>query len=115
MIKDSPFADESLSIYPSEYIDYVRKLPCLIEGEAADPHHLKAVGAGRKREIPKWEDYTVIPLQRKFHVELEQIGLKKFELKYDINLYGEALNIVAHWIFHKYKIGLENEPKTETD
>ncbi len=84
-----------------EYKDYVNTLPCLICGGAAEGHHLVAVGMGRKRETPKWEDYTAIPLSRRYHAELHQIGRKKFEKKYYINLYKEALIILSRWIFNE--------------
>ena len=103
MTKDSIFPDEIFDISPEEYLNHVRSLPCLIGGGAADPHHLKAVGAGRKRSRPKWEDYTVVPLGRKYHREVEQIGLKKFEEKHKIDLFRSALLILANWIFDKQK------------
>lgn len=113
MSKDSPFPDESLSIDPKEYLDHVRKLPCLISGKAADPHHLKAVGAGRKRSTSKLEDYMIIPLFRQYHTEVEQIGLAKFEEKYKINLYECALLILTKWIFHKHKLQEEINGKRD--
>ena len=91
MSKDSPFPDEPTSIDTVEYLNYVRALPCLIKGKAADPHHLKAVGAGRKRQVPKWEDYTAVPLQRVYHGEVEQIGIPAFNEKYKIDI------ILAGW------------------
>ena len=53
---------------------------------------------GRKKEFPKWEDYTQIPLNRQYHQELHQIGISKFEDKYKIDLHKEALHILAKWI-----------------
>ena len=80
----------------------MRTLPCLISGRGGvDPHHLKTVGMGRKRALPKWEDFTTIPLCRKHHQELHQIGRETFERKYYINLYKEALKILAQWIFNE--------------
>ena len=85
-----------------DYKEYVRTLPCLICGRGGvDPAHLKAVGAGRKRELPKWEDFTIIPLSHEYHQELHYIGMTKFEKKYQINLYKEALTILAKWIFNE--------------
>ena len=83
-----------------DYKDHVRKLPCLIGGQGScDIHHLSAVGLGRRRSLPKWEDFTIIPLNRRLHSELHQIGIAQFEKKYKINLYKEALLILARWIF----------------
>ena len=113
MSKDSPFADESLSIDPKEYLDYVRSLPCLISGKAADPHHLKA-GRWRKRE--RMEDYMVIPLFREYHSELHQIGPEKFEEKYNISLYECAFDIFVKWVFNKHKLQEEqNDQKNTAD
>lgn len=84
-----------------DYKNYVRTLPCLIRGGAADPHHLKAIGVGRKRALPKWEDYTLVPLERQYHVELHQIGVSSFEERHNINLYYEALQILAKWLFKR--------------
>ncbi|NHZ85227.1 MAG: DUF968 domain-containing protein [Planctomycetia bacterium] len=91
-----------------DYKNHVRKLPCTLCGRAADPHHLKAVGMGRKRSLPKWEDYTLVPLERRYHVELEQIGISRFHVKHNINLYKEALFILAQWIFSKSEIERKN-------
>ncbi len=80
----------------------MRTLPCLVGGRGGvDAHHLRSVGVGRKRSLPKWEDYSVIPLIRQYHQELHQIGVLQFEKKYKINLYKEALKILAQWIFNE--------------
>ena len=60
---------------------------------------------GRKRALPKWEDYTLVSLERRYHVELEQIGVTKFEERYKINLYKEALIILSKWIFNEENNG----------
>ena len=113
MSKDLPYADESLSIDPKEYLDYVRSLPCLISGKAADPHHLKAVGAGRRRSRKMLEDYMVVPLLRQYHTEFDDIGKTKFEEKYKINLYECALVILTRWIFNKSKLQEEEYGKRD--
>ena len=81
------------------YKSYIETLPCLISGQGSEGHHLVAVGMGRDRNLPKWEDYARIPLSRQYHQELHQIGILQFEKKYYINLYKEALKILAKWIF----------------
>ena len=70
-------------IEDTEYLEYIRKTPCLINTKRSDPHHLRSRGAFGS-------DYTAIPLAREFHSELEQIGVKKFEKKYNINVWREA-------------------------
>ena len=86
------------------YKSYIETLPCLIGGGVAEGHHLVAVGMGRNRKTSKWEDYTRIPLNRRYHTELHQIGISQFEKKYKINLYKEAFIILAKWIFHKNQL-----------
>ena len=82
-----------------DYKDHVRKLPCLVCDEAADAHHLVSVGMGRKRALPRWEDYTIVPLCRNHHQELHQVGLTVFQNNWQINLVKKALLILAQWIF----------------
>ena len=124
MSKDSPFPDESLSIDTVEYLNYVRSLPCIVnqtaygnEGinpcGASDPHHLLAVGTGRNRKTPRWEDYKAIPLCREHHAELHQIGIIKFENEWAVMLFKESLIILARWIFHKSKLQKENNGKRD--
>jgi hypothetical protein len=81
------------------YIEHVRNLPCCVGGEGhVDPHHLKAIGMGRNRVNLMWEHFTVIPLSRSKHTEIEQIGVAAFEEKYQIDVYKFALHTLAKWI-----------------
>ena len=108
MSKDSPFADESLSIDPKEYLGHVRSLPCVVNRKdcfrAVDPHHLFNVGLGRNRKVARWEDFTVIPLCRRCHSEQHSIGWLSFQSQYAVDFYFEGLKILAKWIFHKSKL-----------
>ena len=107
MEKDSPFADERLSIDPKEYLDHVRSLPCVVSRKdclhSSDPHHLFNVGLGRNRKVARWEDYTVIPMCRRCHSEQHSIGRLTFQSRYGVDFYLEGMKILAKWIFEKGK------------
>lgn len=85
-------------IIDEDYLDYVRSLPCstqLCINSKSDPHHLKAVGW---REA-KRNDYTVLPLCRQHHSEVEQIGMEKFCQKYQMeDLWKDALYNLAGYL-----------------
>lgn len=79
-----------------EHLAKVRAMPCLICNRSADPHHLLKIGMGRnrKREMP--EHKTAIPLCIEHHTEVHQIGLKRFNAKYDVDLWREAFRLVMN-------------------
>ena len=91
----------------TDYKKYIETLPCLISGGVTEGHHLVSIGMGRDRKLSRWEDYTRIPLSREYHSELHQIGLAQFEKKYQVNLYKEALIILAKWIFNEEDNGIK--------
>lgn len=71
-------------IVDENYLDHVRSLACIVPTcgfRPVDPHHLKAVGW---REA-KRNDYSTVPLCRRHHSEVEQIGMEKFCAKYSID------------------------------
>ena len=77
-------------VIDEEYLDYIRKQPCLVCRHDSDPHHLvtrKAFGS----------DYTAIPLCRNHHTEIGW-GIGKFELKYKINLWKDAHRLLERWM-----------------
>ena len=86
-------------ITPLDYLDYIRSLPCLICGKPGEPHHLEAVGMGRNRNRELKEHYTTIPLCRNHHIEIETVGLKAFETKYNVNLWREAMRLLTYTIY----------------
>lgn len=64
-----------------EYLDVIRTLHCAVcFAVPAEPHHLISRGAGGS-------DHYCVPLCRKHHSELEQVGKTKFEHKHDIDLW----------------------------
>ena len=83
-----------------EFLEFTRKQPCtvggcMVPGTRRDPHHLKTRAT--------WgSDYTVIPMCRMHHAQVETEGVSKFESKHHLNLWKEAhahLLIFAktHW------------------
>ena len=81
-------------IEDKKYLEYIRKRGCLISNEKADPHHLTTRGACGS-------DYTAIPLSRKYHTEIEQNGVKKFEEKYKINTWKEAHRLLERFMLQR--------------
>ncbi len=74
-----------------EYLDYIRSHACLIGilcyGKV-EPHHDPTVGAGGS-------DYTSVPLCRKHHSEVGQIGKKRFQEKYGVNFDKERVRLLT--------------------
>ena len=98
---DLPFVDIG-EISVEEYKKHVQTLPCLICGKVAEGHHLFPVGMGRNRKVPRWEDYTRVPLCNAHHINGIHIdGQKDFELKHSISLYKEALIILSKFVFER--------------
>lgn len=67
------------------YLQFVRTQPCVVAScnTKAEPHHLISRGA--------WgSDYTCIPMCRKHHSEIEQLGTDKFQHRYSLNTWQEA-------------------------
>ena len=78
-----------------EHLAKVRKMPCLVCGHEASPHHLKTVGLGRNRKRELIEHKTVIPLCTIHHTEIHQIGIRRFNEKYNIDCWREAFRLVV--------------------
>tara|TARA_Y100000310_G_scaffold256570_1_gene264395 strand:+ start:104 stop:268 length:165 start_codon:yes stop_codon:yes gene_type:complete len=45
----------------------------------------------------KMKDYSCIPLCRIHHSERHQLGNKKFEDKYSVNLWKDAFNLIRRY------------------
>lgn len=75
-----------------KYIAYVKDHGCIVCGdEGVDPHHLVSRAA--------WgSDYFCIPLCREHHVEIEQIGVMKFESKYDATVWKDCAFLLERWV-----------------
>lgn len=78
-----------------DYKEWIHKFPCVIKGTLpVDGHH--AVGERGMGE--KASDYGMVPLSHELHMELHDIGIVKFELKYNINFKELALNYLHRYI-----------------
>jgi len=76
-----------------DYLNYIRKLPCSVCGQQAEPHHLEAIGMGMNRKKPTPRHYSAIPLCREHHTEIHW-NRQKFEEKYRFNSWKEAFKLV---------------------
>ena len=63
--------------------------------QPCDPDHLEARGMGGA--TTKMKDYSCIPLCRIHHSERHQLGNKKFEDKYSVNLWKDAFNLIRRY------------------
>lgn len=71
-----------------EFLDFVRSKSCTVGRDCLgplDPHHVVAVGWRESKR----NDFTALPLCRKHHGEIEQIGVEKFEAKYKVSVWAE--------------------------
>ena len=81
-----------------EYIKYIKEQDCLICFKAfVDADHLKAIGMGGNRKKPSLKHYTCIPLCRLHHRERHDLGIERFEKKYNINLWKECLLLLVKY------------------
>lgn len=71
---------------------------CCISGKRAELHHVDHVGMGRNRNEITHIGMRAMPLSRKYHNEVHQIGQKSFEEKYHV--YGVKIDKL---IASKYK------------
>ena len=101
------FEDEFVERYSLEYYEYMKSEECCITGtEFADPHHLIAIGMGQSRKKPSSKHFTIVPLCREMHTELHQIGIHKFQEKYNIQLWQKAFNMLFNWFIVQTGRGL---------
>jgi len=84
-----------------EYLESRRGGKCEVCFKPADRHHLDEVGMGRDRTIPMKNHFMIGDLCRKHHIELGQIGEKRFNAKYDVNVWEWACRRLAQWIWDK--------------
>ena len=90
--------DKALTQRDEAYLEFIRTHPCCIcggyhEDGKVDAHHLQRSGVA-----VKGPDYSTIPLCRIHHGEYHQIGQKRFEQRYLINLYVVVLALLAEYI-----------------
>lgn len=74
-----------------DYVAWIDSLPCVVCGRhGVDPHHLSSRGSGGS-------DYSCIPLKRKYHNEIEQIGVKAFNKKHHCDVWHDAWRLVVKY------------------
>lgn len=89
--------DQEQKLSSKKYLDYIRKQPCIVCGlQPCDPDHLEARGMGNANSSG-YKDYSCVPLCRIHHSERHQTGSKKFENKYNINLWKDAFNLIRRY------------------
>jgi len=94
-----------------EYVDFVRKRPCLVCGKRpVDADHLIARGRGSAKQI----DFFCIPLDREHHSERHQIGDEKFQAKYRLNLWRCAAEMLCEFFLARGPTAYIFEGKNES-
>jgi len=81
-----------------KYLDYIRKIPCIITGQPAEPHHLRAIGSSGERKKPSRRHYTAVPLSRDIHIAAHVLTSSKFKERYSINLWAEAHRLFTNYV-----------------
>lgn len=101
LINDIPCRDSLLNYAPDigkyVYLCLINK-KCCISGKRAELHHVDHVGMGRNRREIHHIGMRAMPLSRKYHNEVHNIGQQSFNEKYHI--YGVKIDEV---IASKYK------------
>ena len=85
----------------TDYVAYVRTLPCVICQNDAEASHLRHVGMGGDRKKENWRHFTTVPMCRLHHDEYGSSKFGFYEEVYDINLYKVALKILAQWLMEQ--------------
>jgi len=79
------------------YLDFIRRKKCLIcRRISPDAHHVRSRGAGGS-------DYDTVPLCRKHHTELHQIGQRTFESRKGFNFYREIVELNLEFKKHCHR------------
>lgn len=79
-----------------DYIKYIKSHYCIICGKSpVDPDHLEHLGMGGSGKNSK--DWSCLPICRIHHRERHDIGNKRFEEKYNINLWKEAFFLIRKY------------------
>ena len=74
-----------------DYIDWLRRRPCLVCGAVAQAHHTVTKGAGGS-------DYRTVPLCWTHHADLHGQGEKYFEEEYLVDLKDEIIRSLEAYI-----------------
>ena len=73
------------------YLQYIKKQPCIITGQKAEPHHTQTRGAFGS-------DYSAVPLSRIPHSECHYIGQHTFQKKYGISFNESVTKLLINYI-----------------
>ena len=77
-----------------DYIKYIKSKHCLVCGRSpVDPDHLEHLGMGGANK-GGLKDYSCVSLCRQHHSERHDLGLRRFEEKYNLNLWKEAFYLL---------------------
>ena len=86
-----------------EYLKHVRKHPCFVCSETnVDCDHLQIRGMGGKGSRKGAHsgtiiDFSCVPLCRLHHTERHSLGIRRFNEKYNVDLWKEALMLLRSW------------------
>ena len=92
MIDPYPYRDK-------DYIEFIREQPCCVTGlinstrESVVAHHTESRGMGTK-----CSDYKTVPLCQSIHLELHQIGKKRFLDKYMVDFKDVIIQCLGKYI-----------------
>lgn len=86
-----------------EYLEWIRTQPCVIclKSGAVEASHLKHVGMGRTRAVPRMEHYTAVSMCMSHHKEYHQSGRREFEENHKINLWEMNALQLRQWLWVK--------------
>ena len=100
--------EDYVKLHSLEYLEFIRSNHCIVTGsEFVDAHHLEAIGSRGGRNEPNARHFSAIPICRELHTELHTIVVHKFQEKYNIQLWQEAMYCFAKWLL--IKMGKDKE------
>ena len=81
-----------------DYIKYIKSQFCGVCGTSpVDPDHLETIGMGNSRKKPSLKDLSCVPLCRVHHTERHQLGIKRFNELYRIDLWKDAFVLLRRY------------------
>lgn len=83
-----PFAKPT-RLESADYLRFIRRQGCLIDGASAQAHHLEAGGIGTKGS-----DFRTVPLCVRCHHELHKLGKERFEDNRRVDLFRESFRLL---------------------
>ena len=83
------------------YLNFLRSHVCIVCAHSeTEPHHVSTRGAGGS-------DLLAVPLCRRHHMEVHQIGTETFEQEYDFEFRDAHIELLQdfieeHWVSEKW-------------